>query len=91
MQELQLLNDKLDQLLKSYAELQAENKRLKADASKQERALVKLNERIAGYEADLNAKHVVEATISSGDKNKMRKQLDTVISEIDKILTALND
>lgn len=90
MQELQLLNDKLDVLLKKYAALQVENARLKETIGQQLRSIETLNANLASLEQNMTATHI---GIVGGDKEKdaMRKQLDNVIGEIDKILTTLND
>jgi len=91
MQELQLLNDKLDLLLKKYAALQAENKRLKATMSYQLQSIESLNDKLTSLEQDMITIQVGRAVSGSKEKEGMRKQLDNIIGEIDKILNALND
>lgn len=91
MLELQILNDKLDLLLKKYTALQAENKRLKQTISQQINSMDALNKKLAGLEENMASVHTDNAMMTTHDKTGMRKQLDTVINEIDKILNTLND
>lgn len=90
MQELCLLDEKLDLLLKKYAALQDENTRLRQTVSEQLQAIEQLNNRLALLETDmLSAQNQVPA--GNGDTTAIRKQLDNVIGEIDKILLTLHD
>jgi uncharacterized coiled-coil DUF342 family protein len=91
MQELQLLNDKLDMLLRKYAALQAENNQLKETVGTQLRSIETLNTKLASLEENMVATGIDKTLASSDDKTAMRKQLDNVIGEIDKILNTLND
>lgn len=91
MQELQTLSDKLDLLLKKYGELQAENKRLKKTISDQLKSIEQLNGKFSELEDSMAAVHLGTSVLTVNDKVLVRKQLDTVIGEIDKILSTLND
>lgn len=91
MQELQLLNDKLDVLLKKYITLQAENKRLKDTIDKQTESIQGLTGKLSDLEQNMVAVQIGKSVLSDEERIKMRKQLDSVIGEIDKILTTLND
>ena len=91
MQELQLLNDKLDVLLKKYITLQAENKRLKDTIDKQTESIQGLTGKLSDLEQNMVAVQIGKSVLSDEERIKMRKQLDIVIGEIDKILTTLND
>jgi uncharacterized coiled-coil DUF342 family protein len=91
MQELEQLNNKLDVLLKRYAALQAENQSLKETLSKQTKSMEQLNKKLSSLEENMLATTMAGAPSDNKDKDAMRKQLDTVIAEIDKILTSLND
>lgn len=91
MQELQLLNEKLDLLLKKYTALQAENKRLKETVSQQLRSIETLNNKLSSLEDNMQTTQIGKALISSDEKAVVKKQIDNVISEIDKILHTLND
>ena len=91
MQELQLLNEKLDLLLKKYTALQAENSRLKETVSKQLKSIEGLNSKLSSLEENIGSAQIGKAVISNDEKNGVRKQIDNVIGEIDKILNTLND
>lgn len=93
MQELQLLHDKLDALLKKHATLQAENKRLKATIAEQQQAINSITDKATLLEQNMLAMQMAGAgTIGNGkEKVAMRRQLDNVINEIDKILNTLDD
>jgi cell shape-determining protein MreC len=91
MQELELLNDKLDILLKKYTALQAENNRLKETVGQQLKSIETLNANLASLEESMTANRIGDNLGDDNEKNAMRKQLDNVIGEIDKILTTLND
>ncbi len=90
MQALDDLNKKLDILLKKYAASEAENKRLKDTVAKQEKAVAELTKKLASLENGMVSVHLGPA-VGDEEKDNMRKQLDTVIGEIDKILNTLND
>ena len=91
MLELQLLSDKLDVLIKKYEQVQAENASLKQTVATQLKSIEKLNGKLADLEDRLLAVQVGQVITNDKDKAVVRKQLDNVIGEIDKILTTLND
>jgi DNA repair ATPase RecN len=91
MQELQLLNDKLDTLLKKYAALQAENNSLKDAVSKQLQTIDTLNGKLTTMEEHMAGQGLNNALGEDKERVALRKKLDGVIGEIDKILNTLND
>jgi cell division septum initiation protein DivIVA len=91
MQELQLLKDKLDLLLKKYTAMQTENKRLKEANDSYLKQVNQLNEQLHKMEESLANVQMNQVVVDNGDKDTLRKQLDTVIGEIDKILTKINE
>ncbi|OJW84568.1 MAG: hypothetical protein BGO69_07545 [Bacteroidetes bacterium 46-16] len=91
MQELELLNKKLNTLLQKYTALQAENKHLKTTLAQQTKSMEALNGRLAGLEQNMVATRIGKDVLKDDEKDAMKKQLDTVIGEIDKILATLND
>jgi predicted nucleic acid-binding Zn-ribbon protein len=91
MQALDLLNNKLNMLLKKYAALEAENKRLKATISGQEKYIDSLTKKLASLEQGMVSVHLGKAVVDEDEKENMRNQLDNVIAEIDAILNTLND
>lgn len=90
IQELQLLNKKLDLLLKKYAALQTENAKLRRIIDEQKVTTDRNKARIEELEQHLVAAQTAKS-LTAEDKEVMRKQLDSVIGEIDKILKTLND
>ena len=91
MQEIQTLNDKLEILLKKHTTLLAENKSLKKVNDKQEQTINTLNQKITKLEESVLSLQINNALLDDKEKHTVRKQLDTVIGEIDKILMTLND
>lgn len=91
MHALDELNKKVDVLLKKYAALEAENKRLRETVAKHTRIEEELKTKIESLEQNMVSVHLGKTDISDDEKQNMRAQLDTVISEIDKILNTLND
>lgn len=91
MQELNLLNDKVDALLKKYADLQAENKRLKDAVGLKEDLIEAMSNKLASLEENVMATSIGTSVLNDKDKEIVKKQLDTVLGEIDKILATLND
>ena len=91
MLALDQLNKKLDMLLKKYAALEAENKRLKDTIATQNKTVEKLNKKLLSLENGMVSVHLGNTVDSNEEKENMRRQLDNVIGEIDKILNTLND
>jgi len=91
MQALDQLNKKLDMLLKKYAALEAENKRLKDSLAAQNKTVEALSKKLSSLEHGMVSVHLGKTVDNDDEKDNMRRQLDTVIAEIDKILNTLND
>lgn len=91
MQELELLNNKLDTLLQKYTALQVENKRLQGALALQTKSMEDLNGKLAKLEQNIAASAIGKDLLKDDEKQAVKKQLDTVIGEIDKILATLND
>ncbi len=91
METFALLGDKIDLLLKKDADLEKENARLRATIEGQNKAIQRLNKKVATLDNGMVSVHLSHADISDEEKENMRRQLDGVIAEIDKILTTLND
>ena len=91
MEALDKLNKKLDTLLKKYAALESENKRLKDTIAAQIKTTDQLHKQIESMEQGMVSVNLGRATGNEEENEHMRRQLDTVIGEIDKILTTLND
>jgi predicted nucleic acid-binding Zn-ribbon protein len=91
MQALDELNSKINLLLKKHAALEAENKRLKDAVTRHEKSEAKLNKQLAKLEKDMVSVNLKAAINDDEDRQNMRRQLDLAITEIDRILTTLND
>ncbi len=91
MDAMHLVNSKLDALLKKYTALQAENNRLRATIDGQNKAIQRLNKKVQSLDNGMVSVHLGNTNINEEDKEHMRRQLDVVITEIDKILHTLND
>lgn len=91
MEVLNELNGKVNLLLKRYAVLEAENKKLKATID----ALTDKEKQMVAHITSLEDKMVsvnLNGTVTDdGEKAEMRKQLDILIEDIDRILKTLND
>ncbi len=91
MEALDRLNKKLDSLLKKHAALEAENKRLRDTIAKEIKTNEKLNKKLAAMDQDMVSVHLDKTVGDEEEREHMRRQLDTVIADIDKILNTLND
>ncbi len=91
METFALLGDKIDLLLKKNADLEKENARLRATMEGQNKAIQRLNKKVTTLDNGMVSVHLAHADVSDEEKDNMRRQLDGVIAEIDKILTTLND
>lgn len=91
MQSLSLLNEKLDVLLKKYTLLLAENSRLQGTIAVQKKDIETLSGKLTLMEENLMAAQMSTSVLDGNDKEVFKKQLDTVLGEIDKLLATLND
>lgn len=91
MEFIDSLNGKLDQLLKKHATLEADNKRLRATIDGQNKVIQRLHKKVNTLDNGMVSVHIGKTDISDEEKDNMRRQLDGVIAEIDKILNTLND
>lgn len=91
MESLSLLNEKLDVLLKKYTLLQAENNRLQTTVADQKKQIDTLSGKLTMLEENLLASQMSSTVLNDNDKEVVKKQLDTVLGEIDKLLATLND
>lgn len=91
MQQIHLLNEKLDTLLKKYALLVAENKMLQQTIIKQTNEMDKLNHKLETLEGHLMAVEIGIAMSNDPKRETVKRQLDGVINEIDRILSAIDE
>lgn len=91
MQELELLNTRLDALIRHYSALKAENKRLRGTVQAQATTIEQLNGQLGRLEEQMLGLQLDKTVLAPEEHALLRRRLDTVIGEIDKILTSLND
>jgi len=91
MDAINILNSKLDLLLKKHAASEADNKRLRAIIDGQNKVIQTLNKKITSLESNMVSVNLGSTNITDEEKQNMRTQLDVLIAEIDKILNTLND
>ena len=91
MDAINILNSKLDLLLKKHAASEADNKRLRAIIDGQNKVIQTLNKKISSLESNMVSVNLGSTNITDEEKQNMRTQLDSLIAEIDKILNTLND
>ena len=91
MQELEKLNDKIEKLLKKHADAKTDNQHLKELVSAQAKQIESLVVQLAQHEQQTMATGIGSAVHDDKERGVMRKQLDTVLADIDKILATLND
>lgn len=91
MHELTTLHTKLDKLLKKYTALQAEKEALQQTLHAQNEKVDLLNKKLAVLEEEVNLAKTGDAISGKDDKSAVRKQLNALIGDIDKLLASLND
>lgn len=91
MQELELLQDKLQLLLKKHLALKKENQLLKKTIASQTETLNDLNRKFDNIEQSMMLEQIGQKVLTEEDKKAMKKQISNVIKEIDKLLVSLND
>jgi predicted RNase H-like nuclease (RuvC/YqgF family) len=91
MEAFDIFKGKVERLLKQYAALDAENKRLRATIEGQNKVIQKLNKKVQSLETNMVSVDLSRAGSGPEEIADMRKQLDNVIGVIDKILDNLDD
>lgn len=91
MQELELLQQKLDALLKRFSALQAENERLEKNRQQLSGVIADQQEKLNALEATLQSRAVVLSTSEMTEEQKVhfKQHLEQLISEIDKNIELL--
>ena len=91
MDSLLILQDKTDALIKKHQTVVAENKKLRALIDGQNKVIQKLNKKVSHLENNAVSVNLNQTGMNDEEKDDMKRQLDAVIGEIDKILLTLND
>lgn len=91
MEGMSLLEKKVDGLLKKHAALHAEIKKLTKALDKKNREGAELLQKLAEAEKLAGATSIAKGLPDKKTRIAARKQIDSVIAGIDKILMNLND
>jgi len=91
MDPLQILNDRIDVLLRRYQALQAENRRLREAVDGQTMTIAQLNAALASLEEKMLGMQIGTGLPDEKEKQDLRRRMDKLIAEIDKMLISLND
>ncbi len=86
---LEQLRSRVDALLQRYTAVRAENERLREQVAGHERTIHLLQGRIEALTQGALDRQLAKA-LPAGEKEPLRQHLDSVISDIDKILASLH-
>lgn len=91
MQELELLQQKLDALIRRFAALQAENERLEKNKQQLSGIITDQQQKLEQLETLLRSRSVAlgAADMDGEQKEQLRRHLEQLISEIDKNIEML--
>jgi hypothetical protein len=90
MKELELLQEKLQLLIKQYAALKTDTERLKKANAKQAAIIAEQQNTIENVQKELQRKAVVlSATDTEAEKENLKQHLDQVIRELEKNIESL--
>ncbi len=92
MQEIELLQQKLNQLIKQYIALQADHKSLSKQLSQQQGQLQEQAQQIALLEQKLKFTSVAQSAgvVAEEQKEQLKAQLSHLIQEIDRNIELLS-
>jgi CHASE3 domain sensor protein len=85
------VNDKLQQLLKQYQQLQKENERLKNTVKKQEEESQAKMQQVEQLQMQVNILKASAGQMNEADKKAFDKKINQYLKEIDKCITLLGE
>lgn len=88
---MQRLTQKVQQLIRAYMALQEENSELSRQLEKANNTLNALQQKNHLLEEKQATLALGSQTLSETDKQDLRRYIDTVVAEIDHILTTLHE
>lgn len=91
MHPLETLGGKVNLLIKRQSSLEADNNRLRAIIEGQNKVIQNLHRKVAELDNGMVSVNLDKAGMGEEQKEDMKRQLDTLIGEIDKIVANLND
>lgn len=89
MQELEVLRQKLNQLIKAYSTLRSEKEALVQKRKRLENELQQHKEMVTALELELQLKSVAGAATGTDEKEALKQHLDAVIKLIDQNIIKL--
>lgn len=88
--QLEQLQQKMQLLLKHYAQLQRENVQLKKDVAKKQQQLTLNQQVIQQQEQQIDALRLSKDGFSVEEKRELERRIDVYIREIDRCMSLLN-
>ena len=88
-QQFNIINDKLQLLLKQYNRLQKENERLKDELAHARRTEIKNRDQMEEFQQQVSILKVTSGDMSDRDKKDFEKKINQYIKEIDKCIAFL--
>ena len=88
---LEGLRQRIEQLIALYEAEKAENQKLREELHKCEETGKNLREQIMELESEIETRKLTEAFTGGGDKAAAREKVDTLIREIGKCISCLED
>ena len=89
-QQFNILNDKLQKLLKQYSRLQKENDRLKDELQKARDTEIDMQNRVEAMNQQVAVLKLGNGALNDKDKKDFEKKISQYIREIDKCISFLS-
>ncbi len=89
--QLQLLQTKLQALLKNYQQLQKENVQLKKELGKKSGEAIEAKEKLQTIQQQIDILKLSKSGFDETEKVLLEKRIDIYLKEIDKCLALLNN
>jgi chromosome segregation ATPase len=88
--QFNIINDKLQQLLKQYARVRKENVQLKEQIAKQEQEKRSIELRVEELNQQISILKLSAGDMNEKDKKEFEKQINRYVKEIDKCISFLS-
>ena len=89
-QQFNILNDKLQQLLKQYNRLQKENERLKDELQSARNKEAETHYRIEELQQQISIMKISSGDMNEKDKKEFERKINQYIREVDKCISFLS-
>jgi len=89
-QQFNLINDKLQQLLKQHSRLQKDNERLKQELQQAKNAETVTQQKLEELQQQIMILKVSSGELSTKDKKDFEKKINQYVKEIDKCISFLS-